>query len=38
MQLFDSWVGCLGPDDYRRYVLPYTPPIIAGDIARGAGD
>ena len=24
VQLFDSWVGCLGPDDYRRYVLPYT--------------
>ncbi len=30
MQLFDSWVGCLGPDDYRRYVLPYTHSIIAG--------
>jgi uroporphyrinogen decarboxylase len=24
VQLFDSWAGCLGPDDYRRYVLPYT--------------
>jgi uroporphyrinogen decarboxylase len=24
VQLFDSWVGCLGPDDYRRYVLPYV--------------
>lgn len=24
IQLFDSWVGCLSPDDYRRYVLPYT--------------
>lgn len=23
VQIFDSWVGCLGPDDYRRYVLPY---------------
>lgn len=23
LQLFDSWVGCLGPDDYRRYVLPH---------------
>ncbi len=22
-QLFDSWVGCLGPDDYRTYVLPH---------------
>jgi uroporphyrinogen decarboxylase len=28
VQLFDSWVGCLGPDDYRRYVLPYTKAII----------
>ena len=24
VQLFDSWVGCLGVDDYRRYVLPYS--------------
>ena len=30
VQLFDSWVGCLGPDDYRRYVLPYVKQIIAG--------
>jgi uroporphyrinogen decarboxylase len=30
VQLFDSWVGCLGPDDYRRYVLPYLKSIIAG--------
>jgi uroporphyrinogen decarboxylase len=30
VQLFDSWVGCLGPDDYRRYVLPYLQQIIAG--------
>jgi len=30
VQLFDSWVGCLGPDDYRRYVLPYTAEIVAG--------
>ena len=22
VQLFDSWVGCLGVDDYRQYVLP----------------
>ncbi len=21
VQLFDSWVGCLGVEDYRRYVL-----------------
>ena len=28
VQLFDSWVGCLGPDDYREYVLPYVKQII----------
>ena len=28
VQLFDSWVGCLGPDDYRRYVLPHSRAII----------
>jgi len=20
VQIFDSWVGCLGPEDYRRFV------------------
>jgi uroporphyrinogen decarboxylase len=30
VQLFDSWVGCLGPDDYRRYVLPFVKSIIDG--------
>jgi len=24
LQLFDSWVGCLSPDDYRAYVQPHT--------------
>ncbi len=24
VQLFDSWVGCLSPADYRDYVLPHT--------------
>jgi uroporphyrinogen decarboxylase len=28
VQLFDSWVGSLGPDDYRRFVLPYTRSVI----------
>ena len=28
VQLFDSWVGCLGPDDYRNYVLPHTQSVI----------
>jgi uroporphyrinogen decarboxylase len=29
VQLFDSWVGCLGVEDYRQYVLPYVKQIIA---------
>jgi uroporphyrinogen decarboxylase len=29
VQLFDSWVGSLGPDDYRRFVLPHTQSVIA---------
>lgn len=24
VQLFDSWAGLLGPDDYREFVLPYS--------------
>jgi uroporphyrinogen decarboxylase len=30
VQLFDSWVGCLGPEDYRRFVLPYSKAVIDG--------
>jgi len=30
VQLFDSWVGCLSPSDYRKYVLPYVQKIFAG--------
>jgi uroporphyrinogen decarboxylase len=29
VQLFDSWVGAVGPDDYRRSVLPHTRKIFA---------
>jgi uroporphyrinogen decarboxylase len=29
VQLFDSWVGCLSPDDYRRYVLPHSRTALA---------
>jgi len=28
VQLFDSWVGCLNPDDYREFVLPHTRSVI----------
>jgi uroporphyrinogen decarboxylase len=30
VQLFDSWVGCLAPDDYRRFVLPHMRNVITG--------
>ena len=29
LQLFDTWVGCLSPADYRRFVLPATRRIFA---------
>jgi uroporphyrinogen decarboxylase len=29
VQIFDSWVGCLGPDDYRRFVLPHSRAAMA---------
>jgi uroporphyrinogen decarboxylase len=28
IQVFDSWVGALGPDDYARYVGPYSRALI----------
>ncbi len=28
VQIFDSWVGCLAPDDYREFVLPYMHRLI----------
>ncbi len=30
VQLFDSWVGTLSPEDYRASVLPYTRAVIRG--------
>jgi uroporphyrinogen decarboxylase len=30
VQVFDTWVGCLGPEDYRQFVLPYTRQLIQG--------
>ncbi|MGH6689460.1 MAG: uroporphyrinogen decarboxylase [Gammaproteobacteria bacterium] len=29
VQLFDSWVGVLSPDDYRAFVLPHVRALIA---------
>jgi uroporphyrinogen decarboxylase len=34
VQVFDSWVGCLSPADYARYVRPYTEQLMA-DIRPG---
>ena len=28
IQLFDSWIGCLSPEDYREYVLPHSQFIL----------
>ncbi len=28
VQIFDSWVGCLGPDDYENFVLPHSRAVI----------
>jgi len=30
VQLFDSWIGCLAPEDYREYVLPHVQVIFDG--------
>ena len=29
VQVFDSWVGALSPDDYAEYAYPYTERIFA---------
>jgi uroporphyrinogen decarboxylase len=28
LQIFDSWVGCLSVEDYRRYVLPHARDLV----------
>jgi len=30
VQIFDSWVGALSPNDYREYVLPHTREVVRG--------
>ncbi len=29
IQVFDSWVGCLSVEDYRKYILPRTKELIS---------
>src|ERR1700722_7153682 len=35
VQVFDSWVGALGPDDYVRYVAPYSRALMGRIRASG---
>ena len=35
VQLFDSWVGALSPDDYRTFVLPHSRRVL--ELAGAAG-
>jgi uroporphyrinogen decarboxylase len=35
VQLFDSWVGCLSPADYRAHVLPHMQKIFDGLAGKG---
>lgn len=30
VQIFDSWVGCMSPEDYRRFILPYMRTMVEG--------
>jgi uroporphyrinogen decarboxylase len=37
VQLFDSWVGCLSPEDYKPFAQPYTKHVfdsIKGDVPK----
>jgi uroporphyrinogen decarboxylase len=35
LQIFDSWVGCLSPEDFRRYVLPHSTELVKRAQASG---
>jgi uroporphyrinogen decarboxylase len=30
LQMFDSWVGVLGSEDYKNFVLPYSKKVLTG--------
>ena len=30
LQIFDSWVGCLSPHDYQKYILPHLKRVFDG--------
>ena len=38
IQLFDSWVGAVGPDDYRHAILPHTSRIFSALGEEGGGE
>ncbi|MBI4458424.1 MAG: uroporphyrinogen decarboxylase [Acidobacteria bacterium] len=35
LQVFDSWVGCLSPEDYHDFVLPYSRELLTSAAAAG---
>ena len=35
LQIFDSWVGCLSPEDYKQYVLPGSRALLTKARALG---
>ena len=37
IQIFDSWVGALSPEDYRTYVLPHSARVLEGLEGAAAG-
>ncbi|NIO11885.1 MAG: uroporphyrinogen decarboxylase [Deltaproteobacteria bacterium] len=30
VQVFDSWIGCMAPDDYEKFVLPHMRGLFSG--------
>jgi uroporphyrinogen decarboxylase len=28
LQIFDSWIGCVTPEDYKEYILPYCQKVM----------